>query len=251
MKTNNVLTIAGSDILSGGGLQADFAVINKYGAFSFLAQTCLTTIFDNQFKIYPTNADLFREQIKSFDGITFSAIKIGLLPEIALIRETKEFIIKQDQVPIVLDPVLIFKENQDNRISDFKKELISLFPYCSLITPNLKEAEILSDMKIIDKESMKVAAKKLFDLGAKTVVIKGGNRFNHKKAIDLFYDGSLFTFIEKDILNHNNNGAGCTFATAIALYLAEGLSNLDAVSKAKDIVYQAIIDSNEFGVRII
>ena len=95
-------------------------------------------------------------------------------------------------------------------------ELIKFFPYVTIITPNLPEAEILTQRKIQSLDDMKEAARKLHELGAATVVVKGGNRLNKEKAIDVFYDGQDFTVFEEDVLEKNNTGAGCTFASSIA-----------------------------------
>ncbi|MGV7591995.1 bifunctional hydroxymethylpyrimidine kinase/phosphomethylpyrimidine kinase, partial [Mycobacterium kansasii] len=75
--------------------------------------------------------------------------------------------------------------------------------------PNLKEAEILTGLSVKSKSEMKEAAKLLHDFGAKNVVIKGGNRFDQKQAIDLAYDGKAFYELSSPIIENNNNGAGC------------------------------------------
>lgn len=92
------------------------------------------------------------------------------------------------------------------------------------------------------------AAKKLYEMGAKRVVIKGGNRFDQRVALDLFYDAKTLCFLEKPVLARQNNGAGCSFAAAIAAYLARGHSPFRAVEQAKDLVFAAIQQSNDYGV---
>ncbi|EHI69197.1 putative pyridoxal kinase [Streptococcus ictaluri 707-05] len=111
------------------------------------------------------------------------------------------------------------------------------------------EAEILSQIAIRSLEDMRQAAKKIYDLGAKTVVIKGGNRFSQDKAFDLFYDGQAFHLFDYPILPQNNIGAGCTFASSIASHLVNGHSILEAIKLAKDFVYQAILHSDHYGVK--
>ncbi|MGT2934168.1 bifunctional hydroxymethylpyrimidine kinase/phosphomethylpyrimidine kinase [Streptococcus catagoni] len=247
---NNILTIAGSDILSGGGFQADLATINTLGDFAFLAQSCLTSVDQLGFSIYPTPADIFTKQLNSLGHVDFSTVKIGLLPTEEICKITKDFLLKGQYKHVVLDPVLIFKENKDGQVVALRSQLIDLFPLATIIMPNLREAELLASMEIRDKEDMKNAALKLHQLGAKTVLIKGGSRFVKNQAIDLFFDGSHFQFMERGLLDKNNNGAGCTFATAIAVYLSQGKTLRAAVENAKDFVYQAIKNSNEYGVTV-
>lgn len=249
MKTN-LLSIAGSDILSGGGLQADLLTFHQLDGFPFLATTCLTSIKDGQFEIHPTEIEIFRKQLASLMDVPFAAIKIGLLPNSEIAEATKNFIKAKQVSKIVLDPVLVFKENNDATVVTMAEQIKGMFPYVDIITPNLKEAELLSGVPIIDEKSMLEAAKVLKALGAKSLVIKGGNRLVSDKAIDLYMDPSKWFMLEKPVLSRNNNGAGCTFASAIASYLSKGNEMEKAVELAKDFVYQAIEKSNEYGVVI-
>ncbi len=246
----NILTIAGNDILSGGGLQADLATIAALKGFAFVAQTCLTSSDGDGFDIHPISGDLFQKQLDSFKEMSFDGIKIGLLPNSDILNKTDCFLRDKQTMPVVLDPVLVFKENDDHEVSRMKEKMISLFPYATIVTPNLKEAQLLSGIQISNKESMLAAAKYLHSLGAKHIVIKGGNRFSTETATDLFYDGQQAYWLEKPLLDLNNNGAGCTFATAITLNLAIGKSVKESVIVAKDFVYQAIKNSNEYGVQV-
>ncbi|MDX5018445.1 PfkB family carbohydrate kinase, partial [Streptococcus suis] len=94
--------------------------------------------------------------------------------------------------PVVLDPVLVCKENHDLEVSQLREQLIAFFPYADVITPNLVEAQLLTGLSIENLDQMKIAAEKLYDMGAKHVVIKGGNRLNAEEATDLYYDGERF-----------------------------------------------------------
>ena len=153
-----------------------------------------------------------------------------------------DFVKNHPGIPIVLDPVLVCKETHDVEVSRLRNELVKFFPYVTVITPNLPEAELLIDKKIHTLDDMRSAACILNELGAKTVIVKGGNRLNNHKAIDVFYNG-------KDaVLDKNNTGAGCTFASSIASELVKGYSEIDAVANAKAFVFESIKQSNEFGV---
>lgn len=248
MTSNYILAISGSDILSGGGLQADLATFSAHHLFGFVAITCIATVSESGFTISPVNQDLFNQQLASLSEVPFKAIKIGLLPNRETIGGVRTFLTAHPTIPVVLDPVLVFKENDDENISMMRKELLGLVPYATIITPNLREAELLSGIPIRTLDDMKQAAKVLGDMGARRVVIKGGARLSQEKAIDLVYDGEVYQVFESPIVPRNNNGAGCTFASAIAAHLARGEAVIDAVRLAKSFVYHAIEQSNEYGV---
>ena len=148
----------------------------------------------------------------------------------------------------MLDPVLVCKENYDLEVSALREEIIKFFPHVSIITPNLAEAQLLTQKEIKSLEDMQAAAKKLYDLGAKHVVIKGGNRLSKERAVDVYYDGREFEVMESPVLASNNTGAGCTFASSITSQLLLGKSPLAAVQLSKDFVYRAIQHSDQYGV---
>ncbi|WP_193438830.1 PfkB family carbohydrate kinase, partial [Streptococcus suis] len=89
-----------------------------------------------------------------------------------------------------------------------RDELLKFLPYVSIITPNLAEAQLLLQKDIETVEEMKQAAVTLYDLGAKAVVIKGGNRLDGSEAIDVFYDGQEVVVLQSPLLSENNVGAG-------------------------------------------
>ena len=96
---------------------------------------------------------------------------------------------------------------------------------------------------------MKAAAQKLYDLGAPAVIIKGGNRLSQDKALDVFYDGKNFTVLENPVIEGQNAGAGCTFASSIASQLVKGEELLPAIESSKAFVYRAIAQADQYGVR--
>ncbi|MBA2796077.1 bifunctional hydroxymethylpyrimidine kinase/phosphomethylpyrimidine kinase [Streptococcus porcinus] len=249
MKTNYILAISGNDIFSGGGLYADLATFNYHQLHGFLAVTCLTAMTESGFEVYGTEQAVFESQLKSFDAVPFSAIKLGLLPNTIIAELAFSFVKVHSDIPIILDPVLVCKENHDVEVSALREEMLKFFPYATIITPNLVEAGLLAQKSIRTLDDMKDVAKILHQLGAKNLVIKGGNRFSQERALDLFYDGKDFQILEFPILDQNNIGAGCTFASSIASYLVKGESPLEAVQKAKNFVYQAIQHADDYGVK--
>ncbi|MEW4355174.1 bifunctional hydroxymethylpyrimidine kinase/phosphomethylpyrimidine kinase [Streptococcus pneumoniae] len=248
MKNELILAISGNDIYSGGGLYADLTTYTVHAQHGFVAVTCLTAMTDKGFEVFATDTEVFRHQLNSLKDVPFSAIKIGLLPNVEIARLTLEFIQQHSEIPVILDPVLVCKETHDVEVTALREELFRLFPYATIITPNLAEAQLLIQKDIKTLEDMKNAAQMLYDLGAKAVVIKGGNRFSESEAIDLFYDGENDEVLRQPLLTSNNTGAGCTFASAITSFLAKGESLSQAIKQAKVFVYRAIQGADDYGV---
>lgn len=248
MKTNYILALSGNDIFSGGGLHADLTTYTVHKLHGFVAVTCLTAMTEKGFEVFPTDSTIFAHQLASLKNVPFSAIKIGLLPNVEIAEQALEVIQAHQDIPVVLDPVLVCKETHDTEVSQLRDELLKFFPYVTIITPNLAEAQLLIQRDIKTVEEMKQAARDLYELGAKHVVIKGGNRLDKDKAIDVYYDGQTIEVLESPILTSNNVGAGCTFASSIASQLLLGKDPLEAVRLSKEFVYRAIETSDDYGV---
>ncbi len=248
MKTNYILALSGNDIFSGGGLHADLTTYTVHKLHGFVAVTCLTAMTEKGFEVFPTDSTIFAHQLTSLKNVPFSAVKIGLLPNVEIAEQALEVIQAHQDIPVVLDPVLVCKETHDTEVSQLRDELLKFFPYVTIITPNLAEAQLLIQRDIQTVEEMKQAARDLYELGAKHVVIKGGNRLDKDKAIDVYYDGQTIEVLESPILTSNNVGAGCTFASSIASQLLLGKNPLEAVRLSKEFVYRAIETSDEYGV---
>ncbi|HFI0335692.1 TPA: bifunctional hydroxymethylpyrimidine kinase/phosphomethylpyrimidine kinase [Streptococcus suis] len=248
MKTNYILALSGNDIFSGGGLHADLTTYTVHKLHGFVAVTCLTAMTEKGFEVFPTDSTIFAHQLTSLKNVPFSAIKIGLLPNVEIAEQALEVIQAHQDIPVVLDPVLVCKETHDTEVSQLRDELLKFFPYVTIITPNLAEAQLLIQRDIKTVEEMKQAARDLYELGAKHVVIKGGNRLDKDKAIDVYYDGQTIEVLESPILTSNNVGAGCTFASSIASQLLLGKAPLEAVRLSKEFVFRAIETSDDYGV---
>ena len=227
MSNELILAISGNDIFSGGGLHADLATYTTNKQHGFVAVTCLTAMTEHGFEVIPVDPTTFAQQLNSLKDVPFSAIKLGLLPNVEVADLALDYVKAHAEIPVVLDPVLVCKESHDVEVSALRDELIKFFPYVTIITPNLPEAEILTQSKIQSLDDMKEAARKLHELGAANVVV---------------------TVIEEPVLEKNNTGAGCTFASSISSQLVKGKSPLEAVKASKDFVFQAIQHSDQYGV---
>ena len=119
-------------------------------------------------------------------------------------------------------------------------------PLAGVLTPNIPEAEEIAGMKITTIADRKAAARKIHDMGAKAVVIKGGHAAGN--AVDVLFDGKRFFYFETARIDtKNTHGTGCTFSSAIASGLAKGMSVQEAVREAKNYVTTAIAHSLPIG----
>lgn len=247
MKT--VLTIAGSDPSGGAGIQADLKTFIANGVYGMSAITSLTSqnttaVLD----VFNIPAAVVASQLDAvFADIFPDAVKIGMVSSEEIITVIAEKLKKYKPKNIVLDTVMISTSGYNLLNENAKASLINeLFPLADIITPNIPEAESLSDMAIGTESDMKAAAKELAEKYNVRVLIKGGHL--DCSAADILYDnGSYFTYSQSHIDNPNTHGTGCTLSSAIAANLALGLNYNEAIKKAKDYITGAILDGMDLG----
>jgi hydroxymethylpyrimidine/phosphomethylpyrimidine kinase len=236
-----ILTIAGFDPCAGAGIAADlktFAAHNCYGVAAITALTVQNT--QSLDRVYPIEARKLRESLDAlFEDGRISAIKVGMLGDRANAETVKDVLARNGSLPIVIDPVLRSGSGTDLLDAgglDVLKE--SLLRIATVITPNLYEAAVLTASKVENVEEMRVAARKLVDMGARAVVVTGGHL---EKPIDVYYDGTIWeTFAGDRVKPDNTHGTGCTFSSAITAELALGRQLREAVVLAKAYVTEAI-----------
>ncbi len=244
------LTIAGSDSSGGAGIQADLKTFQALGVFGTSAITAVTV--QNTQKVYAiqeVEPRIVRDQIIClFDDMAINAVKIGMVASVPLIEAIAEALTKVTAPPVVLDPVMISKSGYALLKHDARQALIEkLFPLAEVVTPNLHEAEALTHMRIASEQQMYDCARKILELGAAKVVVKGGH-MKGASATDILYDGKHFQSIQAPRIDTpNTHGTGCTFSSAIAAHLALGFSFFDAVARAKDYISGAIAHSLNIG----
>ncbi|MGQ9718973.1 MAG: bifunctional hydroxymethylpyrimidine kinase/phosphomethylpyrimidine kinase [Nitrososphaerales archaeon] len=238
-----VLSIAGSDPDGGAGIQAD---LKTFSALSVYGMTVITSItVQNTMEleeIHDVPVDVIRAQIEALTrDIDIDAVKTGMLHTREIVGTVAEEIGRQN-FTLVIDPVMATKSGVSLLEEDAKSAMIkSLLPLATIVTPNSVEAEMISGIKIETVDDAKDAAKKIVELGAKAVLIKGGHAFSDKEALDLLYlNGKFKVFEAKRIKTKKTHGAGCSFAAAIVAELAKGRNITDAVEKAKNFITRAI-----------
>nr|MBC9708992.1 hydroxymethylpyrimidine/phosphomethylpyrimidine kinase [Enterococcus sp.] len=142
-----ILTIGGSDPFAGGGIQTDLKTFEDFGLFGLSALTSIGVLDTNgRFILESIPSELFERQLASIDQMTtLDGIKIGLLNSSEAIMVVRDFIKAKQNIPIILDPVLAFKETESVINQLYISQLIEeLFPLVTMITPNLAEAALLS-----------------------------------------------------------------------------------------------------------
>jgi hydroxymethylpyrimidine/phosphomethylpyrimidine kinase len=243
------LTIAGSDSGGGAGIQADlktFAALGVYGASALTAITAQNTVGVHAVHEIPTG--IISAQIDAvLDDIGADAVKTGMLASGPIIECVADALQRHGVLRLVVDPVMVAKSGDALLRQDAVEALRTrLVPLATVLTPNIPEAETLTGMKISSDAEVRRAAEMIVEMGAKSVVVKGGHR--EGPATDLFYDGSRFReFFAPRIDTLNTHGTGCTFASAVAAGLARGMSVLEAVALAKGYVTEAIRGSFPLG----
>lgn len=235
MKT--VLTIAGSDSGAGAGIQADLKTFAAFGVFGTSAITALTAQNTKGVgDVFEVTPEFVAKQIDAvMNDINPRVWKTGMLVNSEIINVVIQKLKKYKIQYLIVDPLMVSKSGHLLLTVDARKELIKkLIPLTYVITPNRPEAEVLTGYKIYTVNGMKKAAVKIYEMGAKHAVIKGGHLQNKVYSIDVLYDGKSFhEFKSKRINSKNSHGTGCTFASAIAAGIAKGNSVSTAVKNAK------------------
>jgi len=253
--SKTVLVIAGSDPSGGAGIQADLKTLTSLGVYGMTAITALTEQNTRGVAgIFEIPLDFVIKQINCcLSDIEANAIKIGMMHNADLINGVYEAlkqneIIGNKEIKIVLDPVMVAKGGhrllKQNAVNSLKNFIKNTNP---VLTPNIPEAEILSGMKINNIADMKTAGKKIIDLGANFVVLKGGH-MNEPIISDLLIGEEVLDQIDtKKIETNNTHGTGCTMASALTAGLAKSLGIKEAFQNAHYYVNKAIITSPRFG----
>jgi len=248
-----VLTIAGSDPSGGAGIQADLKTFSACGCFGTSA--IVAVVDENTVGVtgvHPVPVDFVTGQIKSvLDDIGADAIKIGMLHSSELIRAIKDTLSGYDIKNIVLDPVMVATSGdkllQDEAIETLKVELI---PFARVITPNIPEAEVLLGRKINGQNDLPVVIRDLSADRSVSVLLKAGH-LKETILTDVFYNAETDEVImlsSERVHTKNTHGTGCTFSSAIAAFLAHGLSLNDAIRKAKEYIHSAIASGAEYEI---
>jgi hydroxymethylpyrimidine/phosphomethylpyrimidine kinase len=237
------LTIAGSDSGGGAGIQSDLRTFAFHAVHGMSAITCVTaqnTVGVQRVDALPPAAVIAQIQSVVSD-IGVHAVKTGMLLNQTLIETVAQQLAPLD-VDLVVDPVMVSRTGaqliDDRAIASLCTWLI---PQALIVTPNRYEAQILASQEITNLEEMQTAAQKIFELGAQSVLIKGGSMGGDCRGVDVWFDGEAFEILKTTVVDTpHTHGTGCTLSAAIAANLARGNTPLGAVKAAKHYVTRTL-----------
>ncbi len=242
-RTAIALTIAGSDSGGGAGIQADLKTFSALGVFGKTVITSITS--QNTAGVQAVDdlpADVVESQLKSIlEDDNRPTVKTGMLGNEQIVARVAALLKRYRVKKLVVDPVIFSTSGKKlltpSGVETMKK---NLFPLAHLVTPNIKEAEILSGIKIRRPADRKRAARNILKTGVQAVVLTGGHL--RGKPEDLFLDDTVMEILSSDRLSKlNPHGTGCVFSSAITAGLALGLRTLPAVKMAKEFIGAAIL----------
>ena len=249
MNKKTALSIAGSDCSGGAGIQADLKTMTMNGVYAMSVITALTAQNTTGVRgIMEVPPSFLAAQIDAvFEDIRPDAVKIGMVSSAALIGKITERLTFYGAKNVVVDPVMVATSGarlmQEDAVSTLCEQLL---PLATLVTPNIPEAEILSGLRILDKQQMQEAARIIGDTYCCAVLVKGGHGVHD--ADDLLWQNGAATWFEgKRIANPNTHGTGCTLSSAIAANLAKGFALGEAVRRGKAYVSGALAAMLDLG----
>ena len=241
-----VLSIAGSDSSGGAGIQADlktFSALGVYGSTAITAITAQNTVgVHAQYALPPKM--VYDQIVAVVNDLHPSVVKIGMLSNAEIVCAVVDAL-SQYTLPIVLDP-LIVSSSGHRLLSEEAIEVIKekLLPISILTTPNIPEMEALTGMHISTIDEKSNAARHLISYGVNAVLIKGGHEVGEVKRDLLFQSHGdtlhIDEFTTKTVPTRNIHGTGCTLSSAIAAFLARGLSLSEAVAEGKRFISKAL-----------
>ncbi|ODA40799.1 bifunctional hydroxymethylpyrimidine kinase/phosphomethylpyrimidine kinase [Desulfosporosinus sp. BG] len=244
-----VLTIAGSDCSGGAGIQADLKTFSAHGVYGMSVITAVTAQnTQGVTAVQDISRDVIEKQIEAiFDDIEVDGVKVGMVSQVQTIEVIAELLRHYEPQTIVVDPVMVSKSGYHLLNPEAEVTLIKeLLPLATLVTPNIPEAEVMTQTSIQTLEQMEEASRIIYQMGVKNVLLKGGHL--EDDAIDILYDGQEFSyFFSSRIATKNTHGTGCTLSSAITSNLALGYSLNEAVSLAKEYITIAIQHSLSIG----
>ena len=235
---NTVLTIAGSDSGGGAGIQADLKTFSALGVFGKTIITSITS--QNTFGVqstYDLPTSVVGEQFRAIlEDKKCQAVKIGMLGNEETVFLVSKMAKKNRMKNIVVDPIVSSSSGKRLLTRGGVKALKELLlPLATLVTPNIREAELLSGLKIRSLVDRKKAARIILKTGVRAVLITGGHLKGNPD--DLLLDENGFqVFLSGRLSKLDIHGTGCVFSSAIAAKLALGVSLRLAVQRAKEYI---------------
>lgn len=244
------LTIAGSDPSGGAGIQADlktFSRLGVYGMTIIAAMTAQNTVGVTAVLEVPPS--FIEQQLDAvLSDIRPDAVKTGMLLTEGAVESVARKLKQYKTANLVVDPVMASSSGAALLHSDASAALRrELLPLARVITPNLDEAAALTGRTVRTVEDMEAAARHIFDMGPRYVLVKGGH-LEGDEAIDILFDGArILRLRAARIATAGAHGTGCVLSASIAAYLSLGHPVEKAVELAKELVGAAIRNRLQLG----
>jgi hydroxymethylpyrimidine/phosphomethylpyrimidine kinase len=238
------LTVAGSDPSGGAGIQADLRALAALGVHGISVIAALTVQDTSAVhRVVPVDAGVVADQLRAVTAdLPPVASKVGLLATAPNVEVVAEAAATGWVGALVVDPVLRASSGAaltDEGLVDRYRRL--LLPACTVVTPNLAEAQWLTGHPVCGLPDMRAAARALLDMGAAAAVVTGGHLESTPDVIDvLAYGSSVHDLRHPRVSTPNTHGTGCTFSAAVAGYLARGAGPEEAVIQAGRFTQRAL-----------
>lgn len=249
--SDTILSIAESDSFGAAGIQGDVKTALALGGFTVTAVSALTAQDSGGHRsVAAVDPAFLAEQIRAcLEDAAVGAIKIGFLPSAAAVDAVGDILDGlSDAVPVIVDPSIVSRAGallvDEAAIAAWKRRL---YVHAAFLTPNLREAQALGTMTIRDRQDMLGAADAMRTLGAGSVVLKAGA---HEPGTELYVVSSAagsHAYTLPTVAGKAALGAGSAFSTALALFVARGAAEADAIERALDFLHRAIAASPDSG----
>jgi hydroxymethylpyrimidine/phosphomethylpyrimidine kinase len=246
--TARILIIAGSDSGGGAGIQADIKTVTMLGGHAMTAVTAITA--QNTLgvtAVHPVPAEVILSQIDSVVGdIGVDAVKIGMIGGAFAAEQVaarlERLRAEQPGIPIVFDPVMVATSGSALADDATAAAFGRLMDVATIATPNLPELN-----RLAAEEDPVAAALHLVGKHGCAVLIKGGHEEGDALADALIETDNITSWQGQRIDTTSTHGTGCTLASAIAFFLAEGASLADAVARGREFVRVALYEAPGLG----
>jgi len=233
-------SIAGSDSGGGAGIQADLKTFTALGIWGLTVITAVTAQNTHEVRgTWMLPPEAVRAQVEAVaDDFSVGAWKTGMLGNGPNTRAVAEAL--PDGATLIIDPVMISTSGHRLLAEDAVADLVELLiPRAEVVTPNLPEAEVLAGMRVATLDDMAEAGRRILDLGAGAVVVKGGHLAGGA-AVDILIDRDGVMRLSGKRYPYSVHGSGCCFSAALTAHLARGMPARHAFAAAREFIDTAI-----------
>ncbi|MFP4632156.1 MAG: bifunctional hydroxymethylpyrimidine kinase/phosphomethylpyrimidine kinase [Halobacteriales archaeon] len=248
-ETPVALSIAGSDSGGGAGVQADVKAMEAHGVLGTSAITSLTAQNTRGVTgVLDVEPDFVRSQIDAVvEDLAVASAKTGMLSNADVARAVADAV-RDHELTTVVDPVMV-AESGDRLLEPEAEEVVrtEVVPRATLVTPNAREAEALTDVAVDDADSAVAAGERLLELGADAALVKGGHLTGDRVVDVLVTSDGAVEHVKPRVDTRDTHGTGCTLSAAIAAEIAKGERLEDAVATAEETIHRAITYAHDVG----